>query len=61
MCNQHNSSGKCDAGPVCYDGHLCGFCLIYVHKKVFTDAEEAMIDKFMEDNRELMDKLAEND
>lgn len=61
MCSKKIKIGICQAEDSCYDGHLCHFCLTYGHKKVFTDAEEVMIDRFMEDNRELMDKLAEND
>jgi hypothetical protein len=58
MCSQHNPSGKCDAGPVCFDGHLCCFCRKYGHKKVFTEEQEKIIEEFLEENVDLMDDLA---
>lgn len=61
MCVFHTKSGKCEAGSNCYDGHLCCFCLKYGYKKVFTDEQEKEIDKFLDENRDLMDDLAKDD
>lgn len=60
MCNQNSKKDVCDAGSNCYEGHLCSFCLPYGHKRVFTYEEEVWIQKFLDENRELMDDLAKS-
>lgn len=53
-------NGLCASGNFCHEGHLCDYCLPYGHKKVFTDEQEAQIDKWLAENRKLMDDLVKS-